>query len=131
MCSDGRSDELLPCEMVECLWNTINTDDEGNLSVPPADSGAYCTYTVSAPVLGLPIPDSCPHRSTIEELLSASGAGRELGIMPAEDRLARFISAKASEARERLGLLASESLRGPESACGIDQMCQAKAEEIT
>ena len=114
MCNDARSDELFPCEMVGCLWNTINTDNEGKFSAPPADSGAYCTYTVSAPVLGLPIPDSCPHRSTIEEQLSAPGVGRERGIMSAEDRLARFISAKASEARERLGLLASEFLRGPE-----------------
>jgi hypothetical protein len=103
--------EYLLCEMVGCLWNAgCISGDPGSMDDPeyepePGVGTRICNYGHRAVVLGLPVPESCPHRTEVRELVEVKAGN---GKAAAVETIDSYIRKMANEARARLGLAHSE-----------------------
>lgn len=104
--------EYLLCQVEDCLWNARHTPGERNpvdgleYTSEPGEGTRMCGYGSKALVLGLPVPENCPHKAKVHEFTRADGAEK---IAPEVETLDDYIKRRANEARERLGLRPSNS----------------------
>lgn len=104
--------EYLLCQVEGCLWNARHTPGERNpvdgleYTSEPGEGTRMCGYGSKALVLGLPVPENCPHKAKVLEFTRADGAEK---IAPEVETLDDYIKRRANEARERLGLRPSNS----------------------
>jgi hypothetical protein len=99
--------EYLLCQVEACLWSAGHTPGErtpvGGLeyACEPGEGTRVCNYGGKAVVLDLPVPENCPHKDEVHELIRAQDTGK---TAPEAETLDDYIKRMANEARQRLGL---------------------------
>ncbi len=103
---EGHEDERLLCQK-DCLWNVDDAPRERSSvddSEHPGERGkvpGICNYERRAPVLGLPVPEQCPHKAEIRGSIQPKAMSTARRRPETVDE---FIKRRGKEARTRLGL---------------------------
>jgi hypothetical protein len=93
--------------MEDCLWNAGYTPGERNpvdgleYTCEPGEGTRICNYGSRALILGLPVPESCPQKDEVHELIRPVEDEKEKDDI---ETLDEYIRRMAEEARARLGL---------------------------